>query len=401
MTQDRTPRAAYVHVPFCVSKCHYCDFNSYPGLHDIFEPYVHALIAEIARSQPGPTLETIFLGGGTPTVLPASSLISILSALRGAFGLDPDAEVTIEANPGTARAPDLANLRAAGFNRISLGIQSFDDSFLRRIGRAHTAAQAREAYESARLAGFDNVSLDLIFALPGQTISHWAATLDAAVALRPEHISTYELTIEEGTRFAQLRVGGSGASSVPSQEHRRKHAERSRSTRLDLPPEDDQIAMYELAIDRLTCAGYEHYEVSNFAVPGFRCRHNLTYWRNDPYLGFGAGATSYLNGVRAKRIADPRGYVDAIQTGGDAIESSENLTGRALLAETIIQGIRLLDGIDLADFTARTAADLLAEFGDEVTRLRDRGLIEVDGAVLRATRQGLLLLNDVASEFLP
>lgn len=370
-----------MHIPFCVSKCHYCDFNSHPGHEDLFDSYVEALLAEIARtpSPGGTTLDTIYIGGGTPTVLPARSLISILSALRDSFGLAADAEVTTEANPGTVSASDLSQLRAAGFNRISLGVQSFDESLLRRLGRAHTVDQAVEAFNSARSAGFDNVGIDLIFALPGQTISHWATTIEAAVALCPEHISTYELTIEEGTRFADLCAEGA----------------------LDLPSEDEQVEMYELAIAGLTRAGYEHYEVSNFALPGFRCRHNVVYWRNEPHFGFGAGATSYVNGVRAKRVADPRGYVDAIGAGADAIGSCECLTGRALLAETIIQGLRLLEGIDLADFRDRTGADLAREFSRQIARLEARGLVVMTDSTLKVTGQGLLLLNDVASEFLP
>jgi oxygen-independent coproporphyrinogen-3 oxidase len=373
LNQTAQPLAAYVHVPFCVSKCHYCDFNSRAGLDDLFEPYVRAVVREIDRASISHPLDTVYVGGGTPTILPASRLLAILSRIPLAVG----AEVTVEANPGTVDEESLRELRDGGFNRISIGVQSFDDAFLNQIGRTHTAAQALEAYESARSAGFENVGLDLIFALPGQTLQHWETAVNEAVELGPEHISTYELTIEEGTRFGEMCAAGE----------------------LDLPSEEDQLAMYELVIARLSRAGYEHYEVSNFALPGFRGRHNLTYWRNQPYFGFGAGSTSYVNGVRARRISGVETYIDEIQAGRDAIEFTERLTGRALVAETIIQGLRLLDGIDLNDFLRRTGCSLTDQFADEIERLSRRGLVAVAGSRLTLTHQGLLLLNDVSSEF--
>lgn len=381
---SRAPTAAYAHVPFCVSKCHYCEFNSYPGQESIFDDYVDALIHEIDRTagsvpeaKPAP-LESVYIGGGTPTVLPASRLGDIVSAMERGFGISPGAEVTLEANPGTVNRFKFAQLRGLNFNRLSLGVQSLDDEFLLRIGRAHTSAQAVQAYEDARRAGFDNISIDLIFALPGQTLTNWDNTLERAAALNPEHISLYELSIEEGTRFAELCAQGA----------------------LDMPDEDIQLDMYELAISKLKAAGYEHYEVSNFARPGFRCRHNQVYWRNEPYYGFGAGATSYVGSERARRLANPSDYIAAIRSDSAAIQFSEHLEGRARLAETIIQGLRMLDGLDLSELAAESPLDPAVEFAGQIAGLRDQGLLELHGGRLKVTHRGLLLLNDVSAEFL-
>jgi len=400
-----SPRAAYVHIPFCVSKCWYCGFNSSAGQESIFDDYVRALIAEIQATIPPykvgieggtpdytqtpippykvgieggtPALTSVYFGGGTPTTLTARRLADILAAIRRTFGFAPGCEITIEANPGTVDQPKLAALLDAGFNRLSLGVQSFDDDFLRSIGRAHTRDEALQAYCAARGAGFANVGIDLIFALPGQTVSHWSDTLDTAVGLRPEHISLYELSIEQGTRFAELRAEG----------------------RLAPADEDTRLRMYELAIGRLTEAGYEHYEVSNFARPGLCSRHNMTYWLNRRYYGFGAGATSYVNGTRAARVAHARDYIKAIISGSDPIEFSETLTPRARLGETIILGLRMLQGIDLMRVRIETGLDPLTEYADPIARLVGRGLVEIADTWLRVTHRGLLLLDDVAAEF--
>ncbi len=373
------PHAAYVHIPFCLSKCHYCEFNSYPGLEPMFGEYVQALIAEIQDTPGGKfeALETIYFGGGTPTILPSEYILDILAALRRTFGIAENAEITIEANPGAIDEPKLSQLRINGFNRLSIGVQSFDDELLKSIGRAHTSQQAVDAYHAARQAGFANIGIDLIFALPGQTLGHWQNTLSKAIELRPEHISLYELSIEEGTHFGELCQQG----------------------KLDLPSEDLQLEMYELVISTLTKAGFEHYEVSNFAQPGFRSRHNQVYWRNDPYYGFGAGATSYVNGIRARRLADPKHYITNICSESDPCDFSEQLSGRAKLAETIIQGLRMLDGIDLAIIDADYCTDVTLEFEQEIEKLTRRGLLEEIDGKFKVTHQGLLLMNDVAAEF--
>lgn len=370
-------QAAYVHIPFCISKCWYCDFSSYPGLELIFADYVRALISEIERAAAPSPLQSVYFGGGTPTILAADDLASVLDAIRRTLGIAGDAEVTVEANPGTVDDAKLLALRQAGFNRLSLGVQSFDDDFLRSMGRAHTRDQALEAYDSSRRAGFENVGIDLIFALPGQTLEHWSNTLDAAIALAPEHISLYELSIEEGTRYSELCANG----------------------KLAPIDEDTQFAMYELAIRKLSEGGYEHYEVSNFARPGFRSRHNTAYWLNHPYFGFGAGATSYIDGTRARRIADPRAYIEAVNSGWDLFDTAETLDDRARLGETIIMGLRMIDGIDLARVQRETGFDALREFAPQIASLTERGLIELSDSHLRVTHAGLLLLNEVSREF--
>ncbi len=377
----KLPAAAYIHIPFCISKCHYCDFNSFSGLDDIFGDYTRALIMEIERvsrqhSAASGGLQTVYFGGGTPTALPASGLVEVLASIRNSLGLATEAEVTVEANPGTIDLPGLTELRSGGFNRLSLGVQSLDDDLLSKLGRVHTAAQAVDAYRCARDAGFANVGLDLMFALPGQTLDHWRDTLQSIISLAPEHVSLYELSIEEGTQFARLCAFGE----------------------LDLPDEETQLAMYEAAIDHLTDAGYEHYEVSNFALPGFRSRHNQVYWRNEPHYGFGAGASSFLDGCRARKLARPKDYIAAIEAGEDAVEYAERLEGRAAIAETILLGLRMLDGVDLRALSEEMEVDIGREFGQEIEMLQRRGLVIFDGGLLRVTHQGLLLLDDVAEE---
>lgn len=366
-----------MHIPFCVSKCHYCEFNSYPGMDNLFDDYVQALIAEISDMPGKQPLETVYIGGGTPTILPARHLVNILAALTQRFGLTANREVTVEANPGTVDERKLAQLREAGFDRLSIGVQSFDDAYLAKVGRVHTVRQAVHAYEAARRAQFHNIGIDLIFALPGQTLEHWAGTLQRAVEMGPEHVSLYELSIEEGTQFARMCTDGD----------------------LDLPDDDAQLEMYEMAISALTAAGFEHYEVSNFARPGFRSRHNQVYWRNEPYYGLGAGATSYVDGVRARRVADPREYIARICSGRSPVEWSEQLMGRDMLAETIVQGLRMLDGVDLCRLDSDYCTDAAMHFKTQIARLVEKGLLEeVDGRI-RVTHRGLLLLNDVACEF--
>jgi oxygen-independent coproporphyrinogen-3 oxidase len=375
------PRSAYIHIPFCASKCWYCDFNSYCGLESLFDAYVSALTKEIHSAQRSLTneLQSVYFGGGTPTVLPTRDLCSILKELKEVIGVSDDAEITVEANPGTVDFASLGELRKAGFNRLSLGVQSLDDSFLRSIGRTHTRDQALNAYKTARQVGFANVSVDLIFALPGQNPTDWTRALDGFLQLDPaaEHVSLYELSIEEGTRFAQMNAQGVIAPV----------------------DEDMRLEMYESAIARLAEAGYEHYEVSNFALPGYRSRHNTTYWLNESYYGFGAGATSYLERKRSRRISNPSKYIDAINAGSDAIEFSERLQGRAMLGETIIQGLRMLEGVDLSRLQAQTGLHPMSEFSTQVESLKRRGLIELVGDRLRTTHAGLLLLNDVSGEF--
>lgn len=371
--------AAYVHIPFCRAKCFYCDFNSYPGMEEQFMPYVEAIIREITSAEPGNSpLDTVYLGGGTPTVLASAALSRILAVLDDHLGLDDNPEVTIEANPGTVDEPTLLEIRQAGFNRLSIGVQSFDDAILSGIGRIHSSNDAREAFNMGRRAGFDNISIDLMYALPGQTISDWQRTLEAALSLNPEHISLYELTVEEGTVLGNLR----------------------NKCLIRLPDEDLQIDMYMLAINTLTSAGYEHYEVSNFALPGSRSRHNMTYWRNEPYYGFGAGASGYIAGIRYMNTKAPAAYIESLRSGKSVVETSETLSGRQEMGETVMLGLRMLDGMDLIAFTARFGISLEEAYPTELATLKEKGLIESTKSTLRLTPAGLLISNEVAVEFL-
>jgi len=372
------PSAVYVHIPFCKAKCFYCDFNSYPGLEGLFDDYTKALILEVRAAEPvGSALKSIYFGGGTPTILSADALGSILEALRDRFGLARDAEITVEANPGTVDAPGLSNLRRQGFNRLSIGAQSFDDATLERIGRIHTADEAREAFALGRAAGFDNISIDLMYALPDQSLSGWQETLRAALGLAPEHISLYELTVEEGTAFGNLQ----------------------QRCQLRLPDEDLQIEMYLSAIRTLASAGYEHYEISNFALPGRRSAHNQVYWRNEPYFGFGAGASGYVGGIRYTNVRSPSEYIESIRTTGRAVESAEALTGRRAMGETVMLGIRMLDGLDLAAFKERFGIGIAEAYDGELKALAARGLVELTETRLRLTPAGLLVANEAAAEF--
>lgn len=373
------PRAAYVHIPFCRAKCHYCDFNSYAGMEGIFDDYAQALIDEISRALPASTpLDSVYFGGGTPTVLPAGVLAAILRTMEERFGLAADAEITAEANPGTVDAGYLWALRGCGFNRLSVGVQSFEDAVLARIGRIHTVREGRDAVVGARVAGFDNVSIDLMFGLPDQSASGWRRDLQSAFELSPEHISLYELTIEEGTRFGDLQ----------------------KRCLLKLPDEDEQIEMYEMAIEALTAAGFEHYEVSNFARPGRRSRHNQTYWRNEPYFGFGAGATAYLGGVRSANVRSPVDYIERIRSTGSAVESAETVVGRQAMGETIMLGLRMLDGVELAAFQSRFGVALPDVYRKEIASLTLRGLIQLTDTRIKLTPVGVLLANEAAAEFL-
>ncbi len=384
------PLAIYIHIPFCARHCAYCDFNvmTPPPQSPVVEETVAAICRDIERSAAeiaGETelrarpVQTVFFGGGTPTFLSGTQLAQILDAVRISFALDPGAEISSEANPGSSDAEKFARMRAAGFNRLSIGVQAFDDRLLAALDRTHTAGEAERALAAAREAGFDNLSLDLMFALPQQTAPLWEETLRRALALGTEHLSLYALTLEPGTRFERLHAGG----------------------KLELPDEDAELAMYERSITLLTAAGYEHYEVSNFARPGFRSRHNQVYWRNEEYLGIGPGAVSYLDGRRWKRERLPARYNRKVAEGADLSVESERLDLSGALGETMMLGLRLRDGMPLERIRRRFGVDPLACYAEQIARLSNRGLLALDDDMLRLTHHGLLLANDVLAEFLP
>lgn len=385
MSQPKPPLAIYVHIPFCAKHCAYCDFNTYveKSQSAIVQATVDAICADIEQTGRGwegepHAVATIFFGGGTPTFLTGPQLTRILQTIRDNFAVLPDAEISSEANPGSSDAEKFAAMRAAGFNRLSIGVQSFDNELLVALDRFHTANEAENALSAARSAGFANLNLDLMFRLPQQTPERWQSSLERAIALQTEHLSLYALTLEPGTRFERQHTGG----------------------KLRLPDEDTEAAMYEQAIAVLGDAGYDHYEVSNFALPGFRCRHNLTYWRNEEYLGFGPGAVSYLEGRRWKRERLPARYVEKAETGADLTVETETLAAAASLGETILLGLRLRDGLPLQRLRDRYHVEPLTRFASQIASLSERGLLSHDNDTLRLTERGLFLADEVTLHFL-
>jgi oxygen-independent coproporphyrinogen-3 oxidase len=394
-----SPLSLYLHIPFCAVRCAYCDFNTYAGLEAQFEPYIAALVREImavGAARGRPLVRTIFIGGGTPTVLPSALLACILAACRAAFDVAADAEITSEANPGTTDEARFSALRAMGVNRLSMGVQSFDDAELRWLGRIHSAREAEAAFVAARAAGFTNVNLDLIFGLPGQRPETWAVTLARAIALGPEHLSLYSLIVEHGTPLAdQVRRGQVAA------------------------PDDDLAAdLYEAASETLVAAGYEQYEISNwarrmnesrighspFAHSPFVCHHNLVYWRRESYLGFGAGAHSFDREAERRwwNVRPVPEYIRRISQGRPPEAGGETLDRRTALGEAMMLGLRLVvEGEPDVRFREQFGAGLDEVFGPIIARLAARGLLERLPDRVRLTRRGRLLGNRVFAEFLP
>jgi len=372
-----------MHIPFCVRKCAYCDFNSYSGYTDgLIQRYVSALEREVRDFGPLasniPSIDTIFFGGGTPTAIPSEDLVRLLHVVQETYEVDSDAEITTEANPGTADIAGLSVLRAGGFNRISFGVQSFDAGLLKTLDRIHSAEEAVTAVRSARSAGFESLSIDLMFGLPRQTITQWRDTLDKALTLETDHISLYSLIVEEGTGFYTLRRKG----------------------RLPLPDDDTSAEMYQMAIDAAISAGYEQYEVSNFAKPGKACRHNIHYWNNDSYYGFGCGAVSYLRGERATRIKSPTKYAEAVELGENLLFDVEEADNTLAMGDTMILGLRMTQlGVDCTRFSERYGIDPRDRFASIIERHTHTGLLEQVGDRLRLTPHGVFLANDVMLDF--
>ena len=389
----------YVHIPFCTLKCSYCDFNSYAGLEELVQPYVDALIAEMelwsqyARGRPVPT---VFFGGGTPSLLPIEQIGRILSAIRDRFALEPEAEVTLEANPGTVDLDYLRALVAMGVNRLSFGVQSFHDDELANLDRIHSAAEAEEAYRWARDAGFQRINLDLIYGLAEQPIERWQASLERAISLAPDHMSLYALTVEEGTKLAYDVDHG----------------------RAPEPDGDVQASMYEWSQERMAETGYQQYEISNWARPGQECRHNLVYWRNGDWLGLGAGAHSHLGGTRFADVYSPKRYVQLVQEAADAgppdgtdvaalLKSMRQVTyveeprPELARADTLIMGLRLNEGVSLAEFRRRFGAGAEAAYATTFAELTELDLLERTNDRIRITNRGRLLANEVFTRLLP
>ncbi|SHO43020.1 radical SAM family heme chaperone HemW [Desulfopila aestuarii] len=372
--------ALYIHIPFCVSKCRYCSFSSFAGLNGLYDRYLLNVKKEMDQISAGcckkMELQTVFLGGGTPTVLDPERLVNLLDHAEKLFGFAFDAEISVEANPGTVDGRALELLRQGGFDRLSLGVQSFSADELAMLGRCHSPMEADAAFKAARSAGFTNISLDLMYGLPGQTIESWRTTLITALTLEPEHLSMYQLTVEEGTPFGDLLASG----------------------KLELPDEDTVVAMDELNLELCGEAGLEMYEISNFSRPGYRCRHNINYWQNNEYHAAGAGAVSFSSGVREKRFDDPREYCRRVEAGDTVITEREELTLEASFRETVVMGLRMMDGVERECLVARFGLDPERYYGEVLEKLVAQQLVELTPTHLKVTPAGRLYSNIILAE---
>ena len=382
------PLGIYIHVPFCSSICNYCNFNR--GLFDeaLKTRYVDALWQEIRASARGTPLsaDTVFFGGGTPSLLAPSEVASTIQAVRDAFDLQPNAEITLETNPETVDRPKLEQFRAAGVNRLSFGVQSFRDDELRRLGRIHSADRARTAVQEARAAGFDNVSLDLMMWLPGQSVEAWLGNVDALIDANPDHASLYLLELYPNAPLKEemARAGWS------------------------LAPDDDAADMYLQAMERLDRAGLVQYEISNVARPGRASGHNLKYWTDGSWLGFGCGAHSTLTrpagasaeaAVRWKNVAGTTDYIERLREGIDPVVERRVLTPDERLEEALFTGLRLSAGIDMDIVRRVYGVDVWSRYGEALQPFVDAGRLVREGSRLRLSRDGMLMANDVMAVF--
>lgn len=376
----------YIHIPYCRQKCPYCAFFSQEHSGDSLNNYAELLCSEMSlvaeNSSARHMLKSIYFGGGTPSLMDSRQISLLLEQADRLFGLAAQAEITLEANPGTVDYRSLAEFRQCGVNRLSLGIQSFDDRMLAALGRIHTAQEAQAAFAAARRAGFQNIGIDLINSLPGQSRAMWRTDLEQAVRLAPEHLSIYGLTIEEDTRFATQYPGNSPL----------------------LPDEDLSAEMFETADDLLGSQGYEHYEISNYARPAFRSRHNSGYWHRDGYLGLGAGAHSYLHdsnyGIRFSNVADLDEYTRALHESKLPRLDIMPLSREDAMAEHMFLGLRMSDGVDFEGFERAFGIQLKDVFGQELELLQFQQLLTADTSAVRLTRRGMLLSNQAFRHFL-
>jgi oxygen-independent coproporphyrinogen-3 oxidase len=366
----------YLHIPFCRSRCSYCDFAT-----DVYrdsgavERYVNALDREIGLfTSKAESVDSVYFGGGTPSLLEPDQVGSILAAVRARFNVSADAEITMEMNPATVSAAQLSKYRELGVNRASFGVQTFNDRDLKLLARGHDANDARETFRLLRDAGFANISFDLIAGLPGQTLEDWDRNLDEALAMGPEHLSLYLLEVHQGTPLA----------------------EQLRSGRRPMPDEDAAAEMYEILLDRTAAAGYPQYEISNFARPGFESRHNTKYWRLDPVYGFGVSAHSFDGVQRYSNERETAAYVRRIEEEGSAEAGCETVD---TASEFIFLGLRLNEGVNLTDFRSRFGIDLQQEHAAALERLTDLDLLESSAGYIRLTRKGMLFSNEVFAEF--
>ncbi len=377
----------YLHIPFCLSKCHYCSFSSSAGGKELYAPYVAALTLELTRlaktmgkkigkTNCNPGLSTLFVGGGTPTCLPSDLLAGVIHSSIDLFGAAQGAEISIEANPGTVDARYLETLLHAGVNRLSLGVQSFDDRELQLIGRIHSEQGARSAIEAARIAGFDNINLDLMYGLPGQTPASWRNSLEKGLSFLPEHLSLYQLTIEPDTPFHALLANNT----------------------MRLPVEEEILQMDEITSELCGSAGLHQYEISNYATDGNQCQHNINYWLNADYLAAGTSAVSCLHGVRERRIADPAEYIRRINHKESVVIEKEMLAPEDSFRETVIMGLRMVRGVSRRALHERYSMDISEYYGSTLKKLLAFGFLDLTETHLRITEKGWPLSNQIMAE---
>lgn len=369
----------YIHIPFCIKKCAYCDFCSYEGAFHLRKPYIDALIRELSSYKDtlsAYTVDTVYIGGGTPSVLEPSHILKLGDAIRKNITLSDDLEFTFEVNPKSGVKEVLSATKCIGVNRLSIGLQSADDAQLRLLGRSHDVMRFDECFKLARDAGFKNISIDLMTGLPSQSLDSLKASIDYAVSKSPEHISAYALKIEEGTLFHKIYKT------------------------LNLPDEDLQSEMYLELVSRLQFFGYKQYEISNFSKDGYYSRHNMRYWTNSEYLGIGASAHSYMNNERFYNTSSLTGYIASVSNAGTAVMEREALTYEDVLEEYIMLRLRLKSGLSYADFYARFGYNFADKFKSRCEQFIDMRLMEDDGKSLRLTSKGFLVSNYIISDLL-
>ena len=374
--KENSPVEIYIHIPFCIRKCDYCDFLSGPSGPKEQADYVQALLREIQAVEEGEgrSVSSIFIGGGTPSVLDERLLGDILKEIRNRFKMEEDAEITIEVNPGTANIGKLQAYREMGINRLSIGLQSPQDRELKILGRIHNYEQFLETYQEARTVGFDNINIDLMSAIPDQTYEGWAKNLRTAAELEPEHISAYSLIVEEGTPFA--------------------------ARKLNLPDEDTEYNMYEATAQILKEYGFEQYEISNYARKGRECRHNVGYWTRQDYLGFGLGASSLYGKERFANTADMKKYLENSRNPEKIREKEPSLTREDEMAEFMFLGLRMTKGILKADFQRRFGCTIESVYEEVLEKYESMGLLlEQDGRIF-LSREGIHVSNSIMAEFL-
>lgn len=369
--------ALYIHIPFCARKCNYCDFNSFVSESKIIDRYLHAIENELRTLKGKHVFHTVYIGGGTPSILTEPQLEKLLGDVLCCIPASEIQEYTVEANPGTLDVGKVKLLKEYLVNRISLGVQSFQDKHLQFLGRIHSGNDAKNAFTLLRQAGFENISIDLIFGCPGQSLNDWEKDLKTATELAPQHVSTYALTYEEGTPLM----------------------DNLKNEIFHELEEDVELEMYRLAIRYLEYSGYNHYEISNFAKAGYECSHNRVYWMNMGYVGVGAGAYSFIDGVRTSNERDVLRYIEGIKGGKDIKSFYECLQQEQLASETLIMSLRLRQGISNADFYERFGYRIDDQFGDQICKLTKNGLVSYQNEELRLTDKGLFVADTVLAEF--